>query len=195
MNPRASPQGGSAMPEIKTEFLFKITLEVPPVLDVGETPYGRRRIARVAGGSFEGPKLKGEVLPGGGDWLLLRRDGVLQLDVRLTLETDDKQMIYMTYKGFRHGPKDVIDRLNRGEAVDAGLYYFRTTPYFETSSDKSAWMNSLCCVASGPRSSAGPTYHVCHGVQGWSWGVAGQGLFRSVSWPLGDLAVKQQVRR
>ena len=85
---------------------------------------------------------------------------MLQLDVRLTLETDDKQMIYMTYKGFRHGPKDVIDRLNRGEAVDAGLYYFRTTPYFETSSDKYAWMNSICCVASGSRSAAGPTYHV-----------------------------------
>src|SRR5207247_231002 len=62
------------MPEIKTEFLFKITLEVPPLLDLGETPYGRRRIARIAGGSFEGPKLKGEVLPGGGDWLLLGRD-------------------------------------------------------------------------------------------------------------------------
>jgi hypothetical protein len=117
-------------------------------------------IAQVAGGTFEGPRLKGKVLPGGGDWLLLRRDGVLQLDVRLTLETDDKQMIYMTYKGFRHGPKDVIDRLNRGEAVDAGLYYFRTTPYFETSSDKYAWMNSICCVASGSRSAAGPTYHV-----------------------------------
>jgi hypothetical protein len=148
------------MPDIKTELLFKLTANVPSITDLGETPYGRRRIAQVAGGTFEGPRLKGKVLPGGGDWLLLRRDGVLQLDVRLTLETDDKQMIYMTYKGFRHGPKDVIDRLNRGEAVDAGLYYFRTTPYFETSSDKYARMNSICCVASGSRSAAGPTYHV-----------------------------------
>jgi Protein of unknown function (DUF3237) len=152
--------GAPFVPDIKTELLFKLTANVPSITDLGETPYGRRRIAQVAGGTFEGPRLKGKVLPGGGDWLLLRRDGVLQLDVRLTLETDDKQMIYMTYKGFRHGPKDVIDRLNRGEAVDAGLYYFRTTPYFETSSDKYAWMNSICCVASGSRSAAGPTYHV-----------------------------------
>jgi hypothetical protein len=85
------------MPEIKTEFLFAMTLEVPQVFNLGNTPYGGRRIARVGTGSFEGPKLKGTVLPGGGDWLLLRHDDVLQLDVRLILETDDKQMIYMTY--------------------------------------------------------------------------------------------------
>jgi len=50
------------MPEIKTELLFKLTLEVPPILVLGETPYGNRRIAQVVGGSFEGPKLKGRVL-------------------------------------------------------------------------------------------------------------------------------------
>ena len=99
--------------------------------DIGETPYGRRRIANVTGGSFTGEEIKGTVLPApGGDWLLLRRDGVLQLDVRVTLETDDKQHVYMTYRGLRHGPKDVIDRLNKGEAVDPSLYYFRATPYF-----------------------------------------------------------------
>jgi hypothetical protein len=148
------------MPEIKTELLFKIEFEVPPPLDLGETPYGRRRIARVAGGSFEGPKMKGRVLDGGGDWLLLRRDGVLQLDVRVTLETDDKQHIYMSYRGYRHGPKDVIERLNKGETVDPGLYYFRATPYFETSSEKYAWVNGICTVATGTRLASGPTYHV-----------------------------------
>ncbi|HUN51394.1 MAG TPA: DUF3237 domain-containing protein [Candidatus Sulfotelmatobacter sp.] len=148
------------MPEIKTEFLFTITLEVPPVLSLGDTPFGGRRIARVMGGRFEGPKLKGSVLAGGGDWLLLRHDGVLQLDVRLTMETDDKQHIYMTYKGLRHGPKDVIDRLNQGEAVDPSLYYFRATPYFETASEKYGWINRICCISTGSRSASGPTYHV-----------------------------------
>ena len=148
------------MAEIKTEFLFTITLAVPPPLDLGATPYGSRRIASVSGGSFEGPRLKGRVLPGGGDWLLLRRDGILQLDVRLTLETDDGQYIYMTYKGFRHGPEDVIERLNRGEPVDPSLYYFRATPYFETSSEKYGWMNGVCCIATGSRSATGPTYQV-----------------------------------
>jgi hypothetical protein len=150
----------AAVAEIKTEFLFKISLEVPPVLNLGDTPYGGRRIAQVVAGTFEGPKLSGRTLPGGGDWLLLRHDGVLQLDVRLTLETEDKQLIYMTYKGFRHGPKDVIDRLNKGESVDPGLYYFRATPYFETSSEKYGWMNRICCIATGARSATGPSYHV-----------------------------------
>ncbi len=148
------------MPEINTEFLFKIVLEVPMVRDLGSTPYGGRRIAQVAGGSFDGPKVSGTVLPGGGDWLLLRHDNTLQLDVRLPLQTNDGHLIYMTYKGLRHGPKDVIDRLNRGEDVDPALYYFRATPYFETSSDKYGWLNRICTVATGQRTASGPTYHV-----------------------------------
>ena len=148
------------MPEIKTELLFKIVLEVPSILDLGETPYGRRRIARVGGGTFEGPKMNGRVLDGGGDWLLLRRDGVLQLDVRVTLETDDKQHVYMTYRGLRHGPKDVIDRLNKGEAVDPSQYYFRATPYFETASEKYRFLNRIVCVSTGRRDPTGPVYEV-----------------------------------
>jgi hypothetical protein len=141
------------MPGITTEFLFEIALEVP-VLALGETPYGERRVARFEGGSFEGPKLRGSVLPGGGGWMLLRRDGVLDIEVRIVLETNDKQMIYMHWKGFRHGPKQVIDRLNRGEVVDPSSYYFRTTPYFETSSEKYSWLNRICSVATGSRVSA-----------------------------------------
>jgi hypothetical protein len=148
------------MSGIKTEFLFKMVLQVPSIANLGETPYGGRRIAQVASGKFEGTKVNGEVLPGGGDWLLLRHDQTLQLDVRLILQTDDKQLIYMTYKGFRHGPKDVIERLNRGESVDPGLYYFRSTPYFETSSEKYDWMNRICSIATGERSASGPSYYV-----------------------------------
>lgn len=138
------------MSGIATEFLFTIELDVP-VLALGDTPYGGRRIARFGGGSFEGPKLRGAVLPGGGGWILLRRDGVLDIEVRIVLETDDKQMIYMHWKGYRHGPKEVIDRLNRGEEVDPASYYFRTTPYFETSSEKYSWLNRICTIATGSR--------------------------------------------
>lgn len=148
------------MAEITTEALLTLTLEVPPPTNYGETPYGRRIIAAVTGGSFQGPKLRGTVMPGGGDWLLLRRDGVLQLDVRLGLRTDDDQLIYMTYKGFRHGPQAVIDRLNRGENVDPSEYYFRATPYFETASARYSWLNGICCIATGSRQATGPTYHV-----------------------------------
>ena len=147
------------MPEIKTEFLFTIALEWQ-VLTLGDTPYGARRIGHLTGGSFEGPKLKGIVLPGGSTWSLLRRDDVLEIDVRLVLETDDKQHIYVTWKGLRHGPREVIDRVNRGENVDPGLYYFRTTPYFETSSAKYTWLNRICSIATGSRAGSRRTLHV-----------------------------------
>ncbi len=138
------------MPGIKTDFLFKIELEVP-VLPIGRTPYGERRIASFAGGSFTGPKLRGTALAGGGGWMLLRPDGVLDIEVRIVLQTDDRQMIYMHWKGLRHGPKEVIDRLNRGEGVDPSSYYFRTTPYFETGSEKYSWLNRICSIATGSR--------------------------------------------
>ena len=136
------------MPEINTEFLFTIALEIQ-VSSLGDTPYGSRRIFHFDAGSFEGPKLRGRVLPGGGGSSLIRRDGVLEVDVRLILETDDKHQIYMAWKGLRHGPKEVMDRLYRGEIVDPGAYYFRTTPYFETSSEKYGWMNRICAIATG----------------------------------------------
>lgn len=147
------------MSEIKTEFMFAITLEVD-VLNLGDTPYGSRRVGRFGAGSFEGPQLKGQVLPGGACWMLMRRDDVLEIEARITLKTDDQQHIYMTWKGFRHGPKDIIDRLNRGEAVDPATYYFRTTPYFETSSEKYDWLNRICSIATGVRAAKGRSFQV-----------------------------------
>ncbi len=107
---------------IETRELFTLTLDVPSIKDLGATPWGHRRIAQVTGGRFEGERLKGTVHAGpGGDWMLLRQDGVLALDVRITLETDDGHLIFMSYRGMRHGPKEVIERLNRGEKVDPSL--------------------------------------------------------------------------
>jgi hypothetical protein len=147
------------MPDINTEFLFTLALEIQ-VSSLGETPYGNRRIFHFDGGSFEGPKLKGKVLPGGGGSSLIRRDEVLEVDVRLSLETEDMHQISMAWKGLRHGPKEVMDRLYRGEIVDPRSYYFRTTPYFETSSEKYGWMNRICAVASGSLATNARTLHV-----------------------------------
>src|SRR5262249_38483935 len=107
-------------------------LAAKPLQQLGAVPHGTRIIVPVAGGDFEGPRLRGKVLPGGGDWLLLRGDGVLELDLRITLETDDQALVYMTFQGLRHGPPDAIAALGRGEVVDPARYYFRTLPRFET---------------------------------------------------------------
>jgi hypothetical protein len=127
---------------------------------VGAVPQGTRVIAPITGGQFEGPRLRGKVLPGGGDWTLLRADGVLELDLRITLETDDGALIHMTSFGYRHGPPEVIAALGRGERVDPASYYFRTTPRFETGSPKYAFLNQILAVSTGDRRAEGPIYTI-----------------------------------
>jgi hypothetical protein len=146
---------------IQTRPVFELTLTVPKIEDLGATPYGIRKIATVTAGAFTGDRMRGAVMGSpGGDWLLLRNDGVLCLDVRLTLKTDDGALIYMSYKGMRHGPADVMARLNKGEAVDPASYYFRAVPVFETSSEKYGWLNRAVFVATGRREASGPIYEV-----------------------------------
>ncbi len=84
------------MSELKSRHLFDIDITIEPPQVLGATPFGDRRIVLLRGGTFEGERLKGVVLPGGGDWIMARSDGALQLDVRLTMQTDDEQLIYMT---------------------------------------------------------------------------------------------------
>lgn len=146
---------------IKTKHLFTMPVEVEmPLQMIGRTPIGERRIAKVTGGSFAGPELKGTILPGGGDWLLLRADGALQLDVRVTLKTDDDALIYMTYRGIRHGPTEVMERLNKGEQVDPSEYYFRIAPFFETAAENYDWLNRIVTVGTGHRLATGPVYEI-----------------------------------
>ena len=108
------------MAEIRTKHLFSLSLKISEMQNLGDTPLGDRRVAVADGGTFEGARLKGAVLRGGSDWVLGRPDGSLQLDVRLTLKTDDGELIGMTYRGFRHGPAQAIERLNRIVAIGTG---------------------------------------------------------------------------
>jgi hypothetical protein len=147
-----------SLPEPQLEFLFGMSLEVETPDQVGPTPWGRRRVVRVRSGSFDGPKLKGRVLPGGSDWIVVRRDGVLIQDVRLMLQTDDDHTLLMTYRGMRHGPESVMERLDRGEDVDPSEYYFRTAPIFEAPDGKYDWLNKLLAFAVGRRLPAGVVY-------------------------------------
>ena len=127
----------------------EITLAEPQ--ELGGTPLGRRRIIYITGGTFSGPRLKGRVLPGGADWQVVREDGVAVLDTRYTLETHDGALIYVQNRGLRHGPPEVMERLARGENVDASLYYMRSHPSFETGDARYAWLNKIVCVGSGER--------------------------------------------
>ena len=149
------------MSNLNSRALFDISLSLHPVQNLGATPMGTRRIVPVSGGTFKGDRLKGFVLENAAaDWIVVRADGSVQLDVRLTLETDDGALIYMTYRGVRNSTPEVAERLARGDSVDPGEYYFRTSPFFETSSEKYAWLNNIVSVAVGERLAAGVKYRV-----------------------------------
>jgi hypothetical protein len=101
------------------------------------------------------------VLPqAGSDWLLERADGSFQQDVRLTLETDDGALVLMSYRGVRHALPEVSARLARGEQVDRSEYYLRIAPFFETASERYAWLNHLVAVGVGARAPGGVEYEV-----------------------------------
>jgi hypothetical protein len=147
--------------ELKSRPLFVLDAELDPPQMTAQTPQGLRKIVTVRGGRFEGDRLRGRVLPAGGaDWALTRADGVLELDVRLTLETDEGALVHMRYRGVRHGPVDVMARLARGEPVDPADYYFRIVPSFETGAPDLAWLNGIVAVGLGERRAAGPRYAV-----------------------------------
>jgi hypothetical protein len=149
------------MGELRSRVLFTMRVFVHPRHELRTTPHGQRCILPVAGGDFDGERLRGTILPdGGADWLLIRADGAFQQDVRMTLQTDDGALIGMRYSGVRHGPPDVNARLSRGEHVEPGEYYLRTTPYFETGDERYAWMNRIVTVGVGERLPNGADYTV-----------------------------------
>lgn len=132
-------------------FLFDMELQVEAPHLPGQTPKGHKRIIRVSGGTFQGELLKGEVVPGGDDWITVREDGTIIQDVRILLKTDDEALIMMTYRGIRTGRPEVLERLDNNEDVDPSDYYFRTAPIFETSSDKYHWLNNRIIISTGKR--------------------------------------------
>lgn len=141
----------SEVPEPKLEFLFEEKVLLEPVLALGLTTYGNRRIINIVGGTFEGPKLKGKILSGGADWQTVRSDGTADLVAHYTLRTDDGALINIVNKGSRHTSPDVLARMANGETVDPKEYYMRTAATIEVPDEKYQWLNKLTAVASGAR--------------------------------------------
>jgi len=127
---------------IHSRPLMVLRLTTSATQDIGSTPQGALTIFPVIGGSFEGERLRGKVLAGGGDWVTAHGDGTVTLDLRVTLETDDEGLIHMTFTGVR----------------DDANHYFRTAPRFETAAPKYAFLNRLLAVGIGEIRSEGPVH-------------------------------------
>jgi hypothetical protein len=82
------------------------------------------------------------------------------INVRIVLKTDDDAVITMPYTGIRQGPKEVLDRIARGEVVKATDYYFRIAATFETSAEQYGWLNNVISIGVGHRLPEGPIYQM-----------------------------------
>jgi hypothetical protein len=132
--------------------IFTIDAELEAVLSLGHTPYGERRFVGIAGGTVQGPKLNGRILPGGADWQIIRKDGAADIQARYVIESDRGARILVNSVGLRHGPPEVLERLARGDKVDPAQYYFRTVMRFETGDAGLDWLNRILALARGERS-------------------------------------------
>ena len=147
-----------ALHALRTQSLFVMKVDVGEIHAAGGPPGAERRIAGVRGGTFAGERLSGTILPGGIDWLTASGDGATLLDARFVLRTDDDALIGMSFTGIRHGPPDVIARVNAGEPVDPADYYFRIVPRFTTSAPRYEWLNRVIAIGIGQRLASGPVY-------------------------------------
>lgn len=150
------------MSDLKTESLWTLTAYVDwrQVIDVGATPHGMRQIVYIKGGTFEGPKIKGVVLPGGGDWFVRRADQLVEVDVRCVLRTDDNHLIYCGLRGINEMTAEVAIKAISGQAVDSSKYYFRATAVIETGSQKYGWLNGIVAVGTGKLMPVGVEYKI-----------------------------------
>ncbi|HZH58809.1 MAG TPA: DUF3237 domain-containing protein [Metabacillus sp.] len=136
---------------METTFLFKANIKVDAPIEIGDVGTGLRRVIPIIGGTFEGEGIKGKVLSCGADYQIIRYDGVTEALAHYIIETDDGLPIYVMNKGYRHGPIEIIDKIIRGEQVPDGSYYFKTTPTFETSSEKYSFLNRMIFIGEGIR--------------------------------------------
>lgn len=129
------------------EFTYRASLKEP--LPVGAGPFGNRQIVEVLGGSFEGPRLKGKILTGGADWLLVGPDGWGRLDVRAQFLTDDGAALYLSYYGILEMNEKVQQAIATGAGTDYADQYFRTNPRFETGDPRYVWLNHTFFIGEG----------------------------------------------
>lgn len=135
----------SSVETIAVEHLFELAVDFDP-MKVYPSPFGTRIDAIVRQGKADGPGLQGEVLAGGGDWLVVGSDGVARMDVKATIRTPDDEMIHVTNTGRVVVDEDTRDLFLAGETITFDEMYGRTAPLFETASDRYAWLNRTVSV-------------------------------------------------
>ena len=121
------------------EFVVELKVKCEGAYQVGETPHGNRFIIPIVGGTFEGPQMKGTILPGGADYQLQdNAHGRTELEAIYSIRTDDGVNIHVRNRGLI---------CTGQESEGRPQFYFRTAPQFEAPMDsKYAWLNNAIYV-------------------------------------------------
>jgi hypothetical protein len=138
-------------PALQTRYVFTITANIGGVTTAGDIGHGVRRIIPITGGEVRGDDINGKVCPFGADFQIIRPNELIELEAKYAFETDDGAVIYVENRGIRFGPVELLQRLKRGEPVDASLIYFRTVPKFETGAAKYRWLMENLFIGSAAR--------------------------------------------
>lgn len=127
------------LPDPVLEFAFEVRVDIAPHFRIGRSVDEELSFTPITGGTVEGPLLRGQVLPGGGDWAV-ERSGTAQLEARYLLQADDGAVIDILNRGYYRASADVIARVEGGEPVSEDEYYFRTAPVFQTDAAAHRWL-------------------------------------------------------
>ncbi|GAA1511186.1 hypothetical protein BJ978_001543 [Agromyces terreus] len=128
-------------PEFEYCFELRCHVEEPVPLG-GREPGEGLHFARVSGGTFDGPRLRGAVLDGGGDWWNARGLTVT-LDARYAIEatvSDGTAGVEVVNRGFWRTDPDTFERMLRGEPVSERELYYRTAFQFRTEHPELEWL-------------------------------------------------------
>ncbi|KIW96717.1 uncharacterized protein Z519_02108 [Cladophialophora bantiana CBS 173.52] len=144
------------LPTPTLELDFRMSIKVNPKIGVGSGLLGHRDWVGVVGGQWAGRWGKGIVIPGGLDNQLVVKDYSTRSDAHYLLQTNDDPVAYIIAKtrGWRTGPKDVLERLNDplvADTIPANHYKFRITVELETGDERYAFLNTCLWVGSGSR--------------------------------------------
>jgi hypothetical protein len=139
------------VPALQTRYVFSLVIQIGAPIVAGDFGHGVRRIIPILGGEVRGEGINGTIFPCGADFQTIRPNGLTELEARYAFEMDDGAIGYIENVGIRFGPKELLDRIAKGESVDPALIYFRSVPKFETGAEKYRWLMENLFIGVGAR--------------------------------------------
>jgi hypothetical protein len=136
---------------LHTKYVFSLAIRVGAPIVAGDHGHGVRRIIPILGGEVSGEGIQGKIFPVGADFQIIRPNGFTELEAKYAFEMDDGAIVYIENIGIRFGPKELLDRIAKGEIVDPALIYFRSVPKFETGAEKYRWLMENLFIGVGAR--------------------------------------------